>query len=162
MSADSKNQDGSCSCSVCARLCRDNPGWMSPEDASAAIDAGLSRRLMRDWLEPCSEVGNKERIFLLAPASAGFEGRDAPEFDLYDMFCSNVSKGRCTFLKNELCEIHYSGFKPVQCRRNYGCRKDGYVVDNYAAARLWNTEAGSSVLKKWETSLMAGKKGMTP
>ena len=74
-----------CSCDKCAYLCEKNPGWMTPEEASKAIKSGYGARLMRDWLEPCVELGNDDRIYLLAPASLGCEWMDAPEFDIFEM-----------------------------------------------------------------------------
>lgn len=69
----------SCTCADCRRGCQRNPGWFTPEEARATIAAGYTSRLMRDWLEPNSRLGNDERIYVLAPASLGSEGEDAPE-----------------------------------------------------------------------------------
>ena len=96
---DNKRDASSCSCWRCVQACKDNPGWMTPEEASAAMEARLAHRLMRDWLEPCGEVGNNDRIYVLAPASEGCEGEDAPEggIDLLaEIFGGDAwTKGRC-------------------------------------------------------------------
>jgi hypothetical protein len=139
-----------CSCGQCVSLCERNPGWMTPDEAMKAIAAGHRNRLMRDWLEPCSELGNDERIYLLAAASIGCEGADAPEFglmDMMDMLMGNCSKGQCTFLKDGLCEIHQTDYKPKQCRESLGCEHSG--PDNYEMARLWNTNEGLKALAAW-------------
>src|SRR5262245_51533200 len=114
----------SCTCEKCIRACQRAPGWMSPEEARKAIDNGYADRLMRDWFEPSSKYGNKERIYVLAPASLGCEGKDAPEVDREDLH--NIirglewNKGRCTFFNDEgRCEVHESGFKPLQCKSSY-------------------------------------------
>lgn len=140
-----------CKCDRCVSLCRRNPGWMTPEEAQKAIEAGFAKSLMRDWLEPCDEVGNEERIYLLAPASEGCEGQDAPEFDFFTFLTNtNLCKGPCVLLEDGLCKIHDSGFKPIQCRENHGHGKDGYVVTNYDVAKLWDTEIGKQTLANWE------------
>ncbi len=121
---------------------------MTPAEAIKAIAAGNAKRLMRDWLEPCSEVGNEERIYVLAAASLGCEGYDAPEFDLLDLLMGTCKKGPCTFLKDDRCEIHATEYKPKQCRESLGCEKSG--PDNYEMARLWNTGAGREALARWK------------
>lgn len=138
----------SCTCARCKAACERNPGWLSPEDARRAIDAGLSHRLMRDWLEPDSRYGNSKRLYVLAPASLGYEGADAP--DLLRMILNNGVKGRCTFLTDgRLCEIHSSGFKPLQCRAGRSCVDDDEYLDNYAMARLWDTPEGRNLVRQW-------------
>ena len=141
-----------CTCTRCIECCKHNPGWMTPEEAAAAIDAGHSGRLMLDWLEPCDELKNKKRIYILAPASIGHEGSNAPEMPSFDL---TWSKGRCTFLKNNRCEIHNSGFKPLQCRESLACnpsRSIGYL-NNYAIAPLWKTGEAKSIVKRWKSLL---------
>ena len=136
-----------CSCGQCVSLCERNPGWMTPAEAIKAIAAGHRNRLMRDWLEPSSEVGNDERLYLLAAASIGCEGGDAPEFEQMDLLMGNCSKGQCTFLKDGRCEIHATDYKPKQCRESLGCEHSG--PDNYEMARLWNTDEGRNALAAW-------------
>lgn len=149
----------SCTCRSCVGLCEKNPGWMTPADAKKAIRAGLASRLMRDWLDPCSKVGNKERIYLLCPASDDRGGEDAPEWD--DMhggggdfvasFLNPPWKGRCTFLSNGRCDIHNSGFKPTQCASALACKSTG--KDNYEMGRLWDNADGRAVIDLWRASL---------
>jgi len=152
-----KKEENSCSCSCqkCVRLCICNPGWFTPKEAQAAIRAGLGNRLMCDWLEPSSEAGNEERVYVLAPAAIHREGRMAPEFSFQSRILGTARKGRCTFLvlENAKCAIHDSGFKPLQCREAFGCWENKKWPDNFAIARLWNTEQGRSVCKEWRASL---------
>ena len=139
-----------CSCSDCVSLCEKNPGWMTPEEALKAIASGHASRLMRDWLDPCSEVGNEERIYVLAPASLGCEGADAPDFDLFSMLSGTAEKGRCTFLNNnELCDLHATDYKPRQCRESMGCADIG--LDNYEMARMWDNREGRRTISWWLT-----------
>ena len=143
-----------CKCPVCIGCCQRNPGWFTPDEARAAIAAGLAGKLMRDWLEPCATVGNEERIYLLAPASVGCEGKDAPEFSFVQMFSMSAHKGPCVLLKDGLCSIHDSGYKPIQCRLSFACddahsKAAGYP-DNYAVARIWQSKEGRAVLRAWK------------
>ena len=143
-----------CHCDECVRLCRGNPGWFTPAEAILAMEAGLGQRLMRDWLEPSHKLGNDERIYVLSAASLGFEGRNAPEIGDTPEFCfaafflGYAKKGRCTFLENNRCAIHDSGFKPKQCRECLGCQKNN-GPDNYEMARHWDTDEGRAALKMW-------------
>lgn len=125
---------------------------MTPREARKAIRAGYAQRLMRDWLEPDDQYGNTEPIFVLAPASIGHEGRDAPEVGGSTIF--GWSRGRCTLLSREgLCEIHDSGFKPKQCRVSLGCTPVAEFPDGYEMARLWDTKAGKAVLDMWKKAV---------
>lgn len=137
-----------CHCDDCVGLCYRNPGWMTPAEAMQAMDAGLAHRLMRDWLEPSSKLGNTERLYVLAAASEGCEGRDAPEFDFAALFLGYTKKGKCTFLEEDRCSIHDSGFKPKQCRESLGC-ENGCGPDNYEMARHWDSDEGRAVLDRW-------------
>lgn len=129
---------------------------MSPEEAKKAIEAGLAEKLMCDWLDPSEEVGNTERVFLLCPASGSRGGAMAPEWNemygytgsIMDMF-AQIYKGRCIFFHGQLCTIHTSGFKPKQCREEFGCN-DEQLMDNYKMARLWFDEAGQQLVRDWQ------------
>ena len=145
-----------CTCPECVSCCERNPGWMTPEEAVKSITAGLGWKLMRDWLEPCSEVGNEDRIYLLAPASIGCEGADAPEFSFADMLFGKANKGRCVFLEDGLCGLHATDYKPRQCRETMGC-VPGVGPDNYEMARLWDTDEGREALILWSNSDIEGK-----
>ena len=149
--------DKACACAKCVDLCRRNPGWFTPQEAAKALAAGLADKLMCDWLEPSNEVGNDERIFVLAPAADARGGEMAPEWDEMHgggggMFAALLGplpyKGRCIFFKKDRCAVHDSGFKPRQCVENFGC--DGQIrADNYEMARLWNNEEGRALIATW-------------
>jgi Fe-S-cluster containining protein len=147
-----QQKQDSCTCEKCVGACEHNPGWMTPQEARAAIRAGLANRLMRDWLEPSDELGNETRVWVLAPASIGCEGEDAPEMP-FMAFYMGWSKGRCTFLKNGRCEIHDSGFKPIHCRVALACDQEYNIiaVNNFEVARLWDSDLGRQVIEEWTT-----------
>lgn len=144
----------SCFCEKCASLCRRNPGWMTPDEAEAAINAGMQGRLMQDWIDPDISVGNDEMIFVLGPACVGHEGDMAPATP-DDFFTAWFwEKGRCTFLTaQDLCEIHDSGFKPVECREASGCqpRPDfDRDADLRMFAEAWGSERGLALMERWD------------
>lgn len=150
----------SCTCSKCARACEHNPGWMTPDEALAAVEAGHAVRLMLDWLEPSDEVGNEDRIPILCPASEGYEGEDAPEMpeeDFITLIFSPWFKGRCTFLTpDSKCEIHDSGFKPLECREALSCNPSKEAAMNLHAQvipRMWDTDEGRRAVSAWRNAL---------
>ena len=143
-----------------------------PAEARRAIEAGYAKSLMRDWLDPCKEVGNTEVIYLLAPASKGYEGRDAPTteemmgedaggdlaFMFLFMFSGNFTKGPCVMQDEQgLCKLHETDFKPLQCRGVLGCdhSHNGDKYTNYEIAKTWDTNEGREVLELWQQSLAA-------
>lgn len=146
------NQAEACSCDKCVSLCKRNPGWMTPQEAMLAIADGQGTRLMRDWLEPGSKLGNQERLYVLAAASIYCEGSNAPEFASWQLILGECTKGCCTFLKEGLCELHATAYKPKQCRESMGCRPPR-GPDNYEMGRLWDTEEGREALALWSSSL---------
>jgi hypothetical protein len=131
-----------------------NPGWFAPEEARKAIEAGFANRMMCDWWEPDARYGNEENIYVLAAASVGCEGDMAPTFTFWDiLFGRGLSKGKCCMLnKDRLCEIHDSGFKPLQCRTALACGAQepwaGYN-SNLETIKLWDTGEGRAVVELW-------------
>jgi hypothetical protein len=153
----------SCTCAACVDLCRKNPGWFAPDEAELAINAGLVDKLMCDWLEPSlgHNVGNTEKIFILCPAADDYAGQMAPEWDEMHGYTGSVLdgllelyKGRCIFLENDRCAIHHSGFKPRECREQFGrgCKSTGRAT-NYEMARLWDNEQGRALISRWRAQV---------
>lgn len=148
-----------CSCPKCVKCCTKNPGWFSPSEALLAITSGHANRLMLDWLDPSKNLGNIEKIWVLAPSSDNRGGELAPEWDemhgtgddsFFSALISTPWKGQCIFLKNNLCEIHYSGFKPIQCVTTFACAPQDEYMDNYKVAKQWDTNEGKSIVEKWK------------
>lgn len=154
-----KTRQKSCTCHKCVGACKNRPGWMMPHEAMTAIKAGLAHKLMRDWVEPCEELKNKERIWVLAPASVSYEGKDAPEMDWWAVISGNWSMGRCVFLENARCSLHNSGFKPHQCRLSVPCdEKNNYndpahEASNISVGKAWDTAEGKRAMTAWKIAL---------
>lgn len=127
----------SCTCAACVSCCENVPGWMTPDEARAALDAGLHDRLMADWW-----VGSDENIYALIPATLGCEGKYAPQWP----------GGTCTFLKAGLCEIHNSGFKPSECKAAMACAGGPVKEPNKSTIwKLWDSPEGRALVERWES-----------
>lgn len=144
-------------CPACIEACEDNPGWMTPDEAERAINAGLGGSLMRDWLDPCPPLGNRDRIYVLCPAAAGCAGDDGPEMPEVPFAWRWWTKGRCVMLASDnRCRLHGTGYKPLQCREAL-CGGRGYEnepgdpASNYDIAKLWNTDRGRALVARWLT-----------
>lgn len=121
-----------CSCPVCLSYCR-RPGWWTVEEASTALDAGYGGRMML-------EMAPERSFGVLSPAFKGCEAAFAIE---------EFSSGGCTFLKRDLCELHGTGFQPLECRfchhdrigLGLGCHTD--------IEAQWNTARGRALVVRW-------------
>lgn len=151
-----------CQCPKCVKLCTRNPGWFTPDEAVRAIATGLADQLMLDWLEPDSSYNITEKIWVLSPASQNcwgewHSGRKAPEWtDMHDdgghlLFGGSVWKGPCIFLHANLCRIHNTDFKPIECRSGRLC-VDGNSDDteHIEVGKLWNTDAARAIVADWK------------
>ncbi len=127
-----KYEETECSCKCCIEMCM-RPCWPLPEEAEKMIKAGLANKL---WLDYWGDADDK--IFIVGPAAVGYEGKDAPFWPI----------GKCTFLKEDLCEIHNSGFKPFEGRVS-DCKKN--LPDLHGdVAQTWNSEKGREVVELWK------------
>jgi hypothetical protein len=121
-----------CSCTVCLGYCA-RPGWWTVAEAARAIQAGYARRMMLE-MSPDRSFG------VLSPA---FKGNEV------DFALQRFAGGGCTFLKAGLCELHGTGFEPLECcfchheriQQGQNCHKD-IELD-------WNTAAGQSLVVHW-------------
>ena len=127
-----------CSCQTCQSMCT-RPCWPSPEEARKIIDAGLGHRLMLDKWERIFE----DHIYLLCPALKNHEGST--------MLPWPRSDEGCTFWdSNKLCEIHHSGFKPVEGRLA-SC--SGHQNDlHFKTAQLWDNQEAQDLVEEWRNS----------
>lgn len=121
-----------CDCDTCVAYCV-RPGWWTVEEAARAIDAGYGRRMM---LEMAPEL----TFGVLSPAFKGCEVD----------FATNLHAERgCTFLADGRCELHGTGFQPLECRF---CHHDRCGLGPQCHADLekdWNTPAGRALIARW-------------
>ncbi len=121
-----------CSCAVCLAYCA-RPGWWTVEEARLALQAGYAGRMMLE-LAP-------ERTFgVISPAFKGCEGSFAT---------NECAPNGCNFLINGLCELHGTGFQPLECRF---CHHDRIGLGPRCHADLekdWHTHAGQALVSQW-------------
>lgn len=123
-----------CSCERCREACENVPGMFHPAEAMLAIAAGHAKRLVPHLLI-------RTGITVIAP------GAYHPEIgERY----GHQRIGRCTFLDAGKCELHHTGFKPIECREARLCaprRMTDEEADRFD--KLWDTPEGEAALKAW-------------
>lgn len=122
----------SCSCETCRRFCA-RPGWWTVEEASKAIRAGYGNRMMLE-MSPDRSFG------VLSPAFKGCE---------QDFAMRRLASQGCTFLKNDLCELHGTGFEPLECRFCHHDRLGSGPKCHADLEKDWDSAAGRSLILKW-------------
>jgi hypothetical protein len=122
-----------CTCSTCRAFCR-RPGWWTVDEAANAIQAGYGSRMMLE-LAPDLSFG------VLSPAFLGCERYYAiKELSFYG----------CNFLRKELCELHGTGFQPLECRYCHHLRKGMGIRCHTDIEKDWNSFAGQMLVKVWK------------
>ena len=121
-----------CSCDICSNYCQ-RPGWWTVEEAARAIEAGLGRQMMLE-MSPDFTFG------VLSPAFRGCGTLFA--------YQEYASKG-CTFLVDGRCELHGTGYQPLECRYCHH-ERDGLGMGCHAdIEKDWDSAAGRSLIVKW-------------
>jgi len=121
-----------CSCKVCVSYCK-RPGWWIVQEVRAAMDAGYASRMM---LEMSPELN----FGIISPAFKGCEGNVALQI---------FSEAGCTFFKNSRCELHGTGFQPLECRFSHHLRRGLGPKCHGDIEKEWNTPEGQQVVKEW-------------
>jgi hypothetical protein len=134
-----------CSCDVCLAYCQ-RPGWWTVDEASAALAAGLGNRMMLE-MSPGNSFG------VLAPAFRGCEGAFAVN--------EHANRG-CTFLEKNLCQLHGTGFQPLECRFCHHDRQGVGPRCHRDIERDWNTATGRALVVKWSNQTGFWKRLRTP
>lgn len=144
----------SCTCKSCISACKRIPGLFHPVEALAAIRAGMARDLMVVWVDNEARSAKLRRQWrVIMPLSApSLAIRKDPAFDPHRRRETWEANGRCVFLNvDDRCEIHDSGYKPIECRAAMLCASDDEKVDRkHASAKAaWNTPVGRFVVNLW-------------
>jgi len=121
-----------CNCEICRSYCQ-RPGWWTITQAYQAIEAGYARRMMLE-MSPDYSYG------VLAPAFRGCEGKFATNF---------FAKRGCTFFTDGNCEIHSTGFLPLECAFCHHTRKGQGEICHADIGKQWNTPAGQTLVVLW-------------
>ncbi len=121
-----------CSCDVCKSYCK-RPGWWTVEEAAMAIDAGYAMRMML-------EVPRDFSFGVLSPAFFGCEGSFALQ---------EHAKNGCCFLKGGLCQLHGTGFQPLECRFCHHDRRGKGLLCHDSIEKDWHTPTGQRLVLRW-------------
>lgn len=121
-----------CSCQVCLAFCA-RPGWWTVAEAARALDAGYGPRMML-------EMAPNRSFGVLSPAFKGNEQNFARQI---------FADQKCTFLKDNLCELFGTGFQPLECRFCHHDRPGQGPVCHADIEKDWNTPAGIALVVKW-------------
>ncbi|MCQ1530303.1 hypothetical protein [Lutispora saccharofermentans] len=129
-----------CSCDICRSYCL-RPGWWTVEEASKAIKAGYGSRMMLE-ISPDMAFG------VLSPAFKGCEGNFALQ--------EHANNG-CNFLKNGLCDLHDTGYEPLECLYCHHLRKGLGQKCHEVLEKDWQTPAGQNLVKCWIKQIIKKK-----
>ncbi len=124
-----------CSCEICSAYCT-RPGWWTVDQAARAIEAGYGSRMMLE-MSPDLTFG------VLSPAFRGCERY----FALQEFAASG-----CNFHVNGLCELHGTGFSPLECLFCHHDRQGLGVKCHADIENDWHTPKGQALVKKWMTT----------
>lgn len=100
-----------CACDQCQGLCRNKPGWFTPQQIEAVARqqnmtvAALFETHLTIDTALVREADRMTAIYVLAPAIRGKRP---------GAISDPAARGECTWLKDGRCEIH--SVKPAECR----------------------------------------------
>jgi hypothetical protein len=123
-----------CSCSICKTYCI-RPGWWTVKEASKAIEAGFGGRMML-------EISADFAFGVLSPAFKGCERNFAIQ---------EYSHNGCNFFVDNFCELHDTGFEPLECRFCHHLRKGLGQKCHADIEKDWQTTDGQILVAKWLT-----------
>jgi hypothetical protein len=121
-----------CSCEICRSYCI-RPGWWTVQETVRAFNAGYANRMMLE-LAPDRSFG------VLSPAFRGCEGTFALQ--------EYASQG-CNFLNNDRCDLHGTGFQPLECCFCHHDRPGQGPICHADIELDWNTPEGRSLVTRW-------------
>jgi hypothetical protein len=119
-----------CACEVCQGYCI-RPGWWTVKEAARAVEAGYSPRMMLEM--------SPDRTF----------GVVAPAFPGCEMAFADYCQSGCTFLVDGRCELHGTGFQPLECRYCHHTRPGKGPGCHAAIGEDWNSIAGRALVVRW-------------
>jgi len=102
-------------------------------EAASAVAAGYAGLMML-------EISPERTLGVVAPAFKGCE----------KFFALNIyARSGCTFLHNNLCELHGTGLQPLECRFCHHTRAGLGKKCHADIEKDWDTAAGRAVVIKW-------------
>ena len=86
------------------------------------------------------EMGPGNAFGVLSPAFRGAEMAFATQ---------DFANSGCTFLQENLCELHGTGWQPLECRYCHHERPGEGARCHADLARDWNTASGRALVVRW-------------
>ncbi len=122
-----------CACEMCLGYCV-RPGWWEPwKKRPETMAAGYGPRMMLENCPRCS-------FGVLSPAFKDCEGTFA---------LKNCATRGCTFLTVKRCELHGTGYQPLECRFCHHDRPGLGLQCHADIEKDWNTPAGRALVVQW-------------
>jgi len=132
---------GDCRCKECVGMCKRYPCWPLPKEAKELILRGFGEKLMLDNFEGKWEI--------LCPAMKGYEGKRIPN-------SAGIIPNCCTFLTNDLCDLHDLGLKPLE-GREISCKSSLEERGVHTKIAMeWITKEGEEVVTLWKERFYKG------
>jgi len=121
-----------CGCDICKAYCN-RPGWWTVTEAENALRTGYGSRMML-------EISQDFTFGVLSPAFFGCEGNFALQ--------THAHRG-CCFLRNGLCQLHDTGFQPLECRFCHHARTGQGALCHAALEKDWRSPEGQHLVSLW-------------
>ncbi len=121
-----------CSCTICLSYCI-RPGWWTVAEAANAIRAGYAARMML-------EIAPELTFGVLSPAFKGCETGFAT---------NECAANGCTFLNGEKCELHGTGYQPLECRYCHHTRVGQGLQCHTDLENDWHSPQGQRLIWQW-------------
>ncbi len=86
------------------------------------------------------EISPEMTFGVLSPAFKGCEGNYALQ---------EYANNGCNFLRNGLCELHGTGFEPLECLYCHHLRKGLGQKCHADIEKDWRTPAGQALIRNW-------------
>ena len=122
-----------CSCERCQGLCRNKPGWFTPQQIEVVARrqnttvAALFKTHLTIDTALVREAGRMTAIYVLAPAIRGKKA---------GAISDPTARGECVWLKDGRCVIH--DVKPAECR-----------ATDHTMSALDSNMLRAAILKQW-------------
>lgn len=100
-----KKENTECRCPKCVECCERAPGWMTPEEAQRAIDAGRARDLMVDWWQTTRTTSS---CCARPPSVTVDQRRPQPQKCFHTRVCSMLDRRRRS--PAPCCETDYARY----------------------------------------------------
>jgi len=145
------------------KMCYNRPGFGTPEEFEAIIDAGLAHKLRIDYWCGRDDVTPEQFKQLPAFAQKYILENLNPFKEDVEMLTGGTDEDEnfrapyiisrkfpCKFLEDNRCTLHDKGLKPEQCRESCCEDSKNQLKKNIHYAFLWSSLEGKRVVQKFK------------